>query len=270
MSLGQPLDLDTGALGTGNSTELLHTGLGVGLAPLGNGNCDDSQRPFRPAHTNEPFGHHYLSHGLDPAVRPSSPWWKSAPLPSRPGHVLKLLSHERKRPVFSDFHHGLLVIAAKTKTGKYSKIQITSNISGARFQYFHRQSHGADHLFGSEQLRTNSCGLAELRSGSGLSHFHSRLYSVDFERRADAAFECLAWPSKHYRWSQRHGDREWDLAQLPRCIIYRPGRSMPSCREVRQWVGELFSSPTVWTKARPSNPGGQYKFEVKIAFCRSG
>ena len=43
-----------------------------------------------------------------PLFAPSSPWWKSAPLPSRPGNVLKLLSHERKRPVFSDFHHGLL------------------------------------------------------------------------------------------------------------------------------------------------------------------
>ena len=38
----------------------------------------------------------------------SSPWWKSAPLPSRLGNVLKLLSRERKRPVFSDFHHRLL------------------------------------------------------------------------------------------------------------------------------------------------------------------
>ena len=38
----------------------------------------------------------------------SSPWWKSAPLPSRLDNVLKLLSRERKRPVFSDFHHRLL------------------------------------------------------------------------------------------------------------------------------------------------------------------
>ena len=38
----------------------------------------------------------------------SSPWLKSAPLPSRLGNVLKLLSHERERVVFSLFHHGLL------------------------------------------------------------------------------------------------------------------------------------------------------------------
>ena len=31
---------------------------------------------------------------------------KSAPLPSRLGNVLKLLSRKRKRAVFSDFSHG--------------------------------------------------------------------------------------------------------------------------------------------------------------------
>ena len=35
-----------------------------------------------------------------------SPWGKSAPLPSRLGNVLQLLSRERKGAVFSDFSHG--------------------------------------------------------------------------------------------------------------------------------------------------------------------